>query len=62
MGDENRVEELLRKFDLGNSEKIVRAILLTTKKRTAEAIQTIEELQKSSDRWRYSSILFRVTR
>ena len=52
LGQETQVDEFVQKFDLGNSGKIVQAILMRSKKRVKEALTLIEEFFGSSKRYR----------
>jgi hypothetical protein len=56
LGQETEVDEFVQKFDLGNSGKIVQAILMRSKKRVKEALTLIEEFFGSSKR--YCTIFF----
>ena len=50
MGRENQVDQLLEKFDLGQSTKIIRAILMRAKKQFAEALSLIKDFLENSKR------------
>ena len=51
MGREDQVEDVLRKFEIGNSDKIVRAILLKAKGMNERALEKVESFLKSGDRF-----------
>ena len=50
MGRENQVDQMLEKFDLGQSTKIIRAILMKAKKQFSEALSLIKDFLENSKR------------
>ena len=50
MGRENQVDQMLEKFDLGQSTKIIRAILMKAKKQFTEALSLIKDFLENSKR------------
>ncbi len=50
MGRDNQVDNLLEKFDLGQSTKIVRAILMRAKRQFSEGLSLIKEFLENSNR------------
>ena len=48
MGRENQVDQMLEKFDLGQSTKIIRAILMKAKKQFSEALSLIKDFLENS--------------
>jgi len=51
MGREDQVENFLQKFEIGDSDKIVRAILLRAKHLNEKALLMIDEYLKSGNRF-----------